>query len=89
MRCPRGVVRSGQSDKAVAMSAEGAGGGQGSAAAGTTQPALRVVYPVLEEGFEKLLKVVEAKGRLNSPPDVEFCPLRFLAEHLMRNNPQR
>lgn len=84
-RQQRGAARVG----AVTMSAEGAGGGREGSAAGATQPALRVVYPVLEEGFEKLLKVVEAKGRLDAPPDVDFCPLRFLAEHLMRNNPQR
>lgn len=52
-------------------------------------PALERVYPLLESGFERLLKAVENQDRLHASPDVEFCPLRFLAEHLMRNNPTR
>ena len=68
----------------MADPSDGAGGGDSTT---SSQPALRAVYPVLQSGFEKLLKVVEERDRLNSAPDVEFCPLRFLAEHLMRNNP--
>lgn len=54
-----------------------------------TDPSLAVVQPILEDAIAQLLRTAEEKGLLDpvKAKEVGFCPLRYLAEYLMRHNP--
>ena len=43
-----------------------------------------------QDAMEQLLRTVEAKGFLDvhRAKEAGFCPLRFIAEYLMRHNPK-
>ncbi len=59
------------------------------ASAGRVDPTLSAVQPLLEDAVAQLLKSAEEKGMLDpvAAKEAGFCPLRYLAEYLMRNNP--